>query len=192
MKLQYLLLFTHRSGSSWLCDLMNSAGLGPIKEFHEEDNFNDFTEYRGLKVAWDALHVLSGQTDLSKLKLIYLRREDRLRQAISWYRAKQTNQWSSWDEAPNFQPRFNYEDIKMFANWIKTHERKWDEYLEGRDVLRLVYENISDSVVHEIAAHIGTQADTDNLVTGLEIQRDDITEKWVEMFKYSRAALPMQ
>lgn len=192
MKLEYLLLFTHRSGSSWLCDLLNSSGLGPIKEFHEEDHIENFGEYRGLKVAWDAFHILATQMDISELKLIYLRRRDTLRQAISWYRAKQTNQWSSWDDAPDFTPQFNYQDIKRYRTWIEVHERKWNEYLKGKEVLELTYENISDSVVHEIGTFLGSEADTSELVTGLAVQRDELTEEWVERFRNSTAALPLQ
>lgn len=193
MNLEYLMLFTHRSGSSWLCDLLNSGGLGPIKEFHEEDDIKNFQEYRGLKVAWDAFGDLTAQTDISKLKLVYLRRKDKLRQAISWFRAKQTNQWSTWDNPPDFEPQFNYEDIKTLMDWIKVHERKWDQHLENKKVLRLVYENITDSVVHEIANFIGAEVNPNNLVTGLQVQRDELTEEWVEMFiRCSRATVLLQ
>lgn len=173
---EYVICFTQRSGSSWLADMLTSAGLGPCREFLEnESKVEDFSDCLGLKATQEAMIDLEGQLDIEDIKLIYLTRRDHVRQAISYYRALRTDQWSCFDpDKPN--PPFDLKNILEKVSWVLQYEREWNAWLKDRPHLHLYYEDLGAESVEQIAAYLGRKV----LVpptSYFTIQRDEWTER---------------
>ncbi|HEY6205200.1 MAG TPA: Stf0 family sulfotransferase [Chthoniobacterales bacterium] len=89
-------------------------------------------------------------TVFSQPKYIWLRRRDRLEQAISWAIASQTKVWSQKPgEAPqpDAAPRFDFEAIDQHYNHITDDEQNWADYF-GKNKLQplvLFYEDVTAS-----------------------------------------------
>jgi LPS sulfotransferase NodH len=70
------------------------------------------------------------------LRCIWARREDKLRQAISMWKAKQTNIYNSIQTsanerpAPDHQPEFNFEEIAKILTRFEKEERAWEDFFE--------------------------------------------------------------
>ena len=60
----------------------------------------------GVKANWNAFQVFRSEVDIRDLDLryVYLTRKDKLRQAISWYRADHTEKWSSFAPSAREDP----------------------------------------------------------------------------------------
>ncbi len=68
------------------------------------------------------------------LRCIWARREDKLRQAISMWKAKQTNIYNSIQtsanerQIPERQPTFDFEEIQKILIRFEKEERAWEEF----------------------------------------------------------------
>ena len=126
-RVSYMVCSVPRSGSSLLCELLcNTEVAGAPTEFFDPELMRRFRErwgatsfddyiakllskktspngVFGIKVHWRQLHDLLGSSDPAQLfpglRYVHIRREDVLRQAVSWVRALQTNQWASTHRA---------------------------------------------------------------------------------------------
>lgn len=128
----FIIAMHNRTGSSWLCSMLNSVGLN-CHEFLLRQNWKDTIPQDILK--WDsktgiknelsrfkeAIEIV-GETPFIGLKCIWVRRKNILASAISNYRATYTNSWNSQEYSDFLNKRevpFNYEEIKQY----------YDEYL---------------------------------------------------------------
>lgn len=72
----------------------------------------------------DLLNQAFGRTGF-----VYLHRDDVLAQAVSWYRAEQTNVWHRTDQEdanqPEEEPRFDFDQICKFVQMIEEHNSAW-------------------------------------------------------------------
>lgn len=81
------------------------------------------------------------------VRYVRLTREDKVRQAISWYRAMQSNVWwadgGGRDTPP---PRYNPQRITRLRSWLEDLERHWDTYLARCPVapIQISYEALAD------------------------------------------------
>lgn len=83
-------------------------------------------------------------------KYIWMRRRDRVRQAVSWTIASQTELWSQKPgEAPQLDvaPRFDFELIDRRYNHIRSDETNWENYFRQNQIepLVLFYEDMTAS-----------------------------------------------
>lgn len=127
------------------------------------------------------------------LSYIWLSRRDKVRQAISYYRASKTGQW--WeipgvnaDTEPQI-PEFDFDRINYLERLLLSHESRWQKYFEENDLdpLFLVYEEFVDNhalVVTEVLKHVGiSQPDHLDIRPRLKRQSDALTEEWVERYQ---------
>jgi len=111
---------------------------------------------------------------------IRLRRADRVGQAISWVRARQTGRFVA-DAAGWGVARYDRRAIARALDAIDTGERAWDALLEGRPTLQLTYERLTDDLTRAVAAtlhHLDEPAPTGSLVVTLRRQADARTQRW--------------
>jgi LPS sulfotransferase NodH len=131
--------------------------------------------------------------------LTYVRvvRANKIRQAVSLWKAIQTADWRHGDaesvhrdDCP--QPRFNYRAIAHLLQQIQVEEASWDAYFEhcGVRPMLLLYENFaahphkSTLSIHE---RLGLEAPGDVTVdAGMKRQSDDINDDWVRRFSEQR------
>jgi trehalose 2-sulfotransferase len=205
-----------RSGSSLLCDLLATTELaGAPMEYLDEDairafgriwGMDAFEDYLdallarktspngvfGLKLLYGQLRELAGR-ELGDVfpnpRFIYITRRDHLRQAVSFARATQTEQWASDHPAPSHLPVFDPDQIQHMLEWIERDERLWEEYFELRSIspLRIVYEDFVaavDGTVLRAMEHIGIELPAGFRLRPATIskQADELSEDWVRRF----------
>ncbi|PWJ86906.1 LPS sulfotransferase NodH [Mesorhizobium loti] len=126
-----------------------------------------------------------------KLKYIWLTRRDKVRQAVSYYRATRTGVW--WDIAGISPPvarlpDFDFQRILQLERLLLRHEACWQRYFDEHDIdpLVLVYEEFCDNhveAVELVLQHLGIEyAKLGKIRSRLRRQADEVTEEWIERY----------
>jgi len=161
----------------------------------------------GVKMQWPHVRQLAGEvqahedsensTDkflshFPRAKCVFLTRADKLRQAISWYRAIHKNTW--WCIDGEHDPRtrtyedppFHYASIKRYEGLLHEYEAAWQRlFIEiGIRPLRIEYDEISSdlqSTVKNVLQFLGTSYLVGRPVghPRLKRQSDQLTDEWV-------------
>lgn len=160
-----------------------------IDKTHISDEISWFSKIvckGGLKCTWAAHEqLLIESKELLKsldVKYIYLHRHDKLRQAISWYRASYNSQWTSKHQIKQ-DPPYNKSQIKQYLEWIDLDEARWEAFFKNKEYLELYYEDINYETLKLIENYTNTKRHRDREIESeYTILRDDITEKWVEAY----------
>lgn len=164
-----VLCFENRSGSNYLASLLRTSGkihgLGEalnaetvIKRATQWDvtNFPDYFQRFatsdkaevGVKASWDQLLMLF-RFGIDKMfdgfKLIYVRREDSVAQAVSRHIAFQTGKWTSETKvAEPIEPAFDTADIARHLYAVQHSNQMFEAIFQilDLDVYRVTYERI--------------------------------------------------
>jgi glutamate-1-semialdehyde 2,1-aminomutase len=209
----YAVCATPRCGSSLLCELLCNTGIaGAPTEFFDpemQEKFRlawglpSFDAYLqtllekktgpngvfGFKVHWEQYERFLGGRDaralFPNLHIILMTRNDRLGQAISFWRAVQSNQWASGDVASGREVRYDREQIQAFLTKIETEEHTWEALFAatGIEPIRVVYEElVADPVTHvrRVLGALSVQVPEDLRIPPptLQKQADALSERW--------------
>jgi LPS sulfotransferase NodH len=214
----YLVCSIPRSGSSLLCELLGSTGLAgaPAEFFHPDkmaalqgrwgvDGLDDYlgellarktspNGVFGTKAHWGQYEPLFGESDprtvLPGLRLVFITRRDRLRQAVSWVRALQTLEWVTEVSPPVKRPEvFDHEHITQKLGRIDREEDVWESLFDrhGIEPHRVVYEDFierQEQTVRGVLDLLGVDAPADLSLPPpvLDRQADERTDEWVERY----------
>jgi len=205
-----------RSGSEWLGSLANGTGmLGHSAEWLDTDTLGfkpkSFDEL--LSAVMDrgatpndrfAVKLFPRHLDWSQAKygadflaecvrrhdmgLILLERRDRLRQAISYCRAKASGRWRSTMDGADLVPQYDFAGICEAYFLIGQSYAFWEAYLRIADLPydHLFYEDLLDDprpYVAAVARQLSIEMPGGELTTNLRLQRDTCTEDWAERFQ---------
>ena len=215
--MSYLVCSIPRSGSSLLCELLGSTGLaGAPAEFFHPDKMEALkgrwgvatpdaylrelllrktspNGVFGLKAHWGQYKPHFGEADprtaFPNARLLFITRQDRLRQAISWVRALQTLKWATHDN-PRARPEvFDADHITQQLVRIDREEEVWESLFEqwGIAPRRVVYEEFvvaQEKTVREMLAFLGVDApaELDLPAPVLGRQADDVSDQWAERY----------
>ena len=129
---------------------------------------------------------------LPSLHYVRVLRRDRLRQAVSLWRALQTATWRVDREragaaaAPEREPRFSFDAIDYLLRQLTVQEAAWNSYFEtnGLEPLTIVYEDMVAAGLHEtlreVLEYLGVSAEAaDDVPVGMARQSDSTSEEWV-------------
>lgn len=191
---RYLIAFTPRSGSSHLCDVLkNTNMLGRPGEMLSRafipnilksapaaspDEYLDQVlkvvrtnnGVSGFKASWfqfnDFRQAMEDPTKLENFKFIHLTRRDLAAQAVSLYRATETNvfhtnvEHSAEELSKLATLGYDYTKIEQWCRHIEVQETGWRKYFATHNIfpLTITYEEIDEdvvAVVHRIARYIG-------------------------------------
>jgi LPS sulfotransferase NodH len=124
------------------------------------------------RVMWGTVHRLVGgpgtRRDLEvlgdvfgPLRMVHLRREDVVGQAVSWARAEQTGYWQDGDR-PTAEPRFDLGVIDGLVRTIEEHDAAWRRWFAEQGVAphRVTYEEVTADphrAVLGILDHLGIE-----------------------------------
>jgi LPS sulfotransferase NodH len=123
-------------------------------------------------------------------KYIHLRRHDRRAQAISWYRAKVTNEWfripgKTQQDLTGKEPRLEMAEIRRMEIELENQDRSWKEFFSEHSIvpLQMDYETLEAGYRGEIARaleFLGQDPDIarDIPEPRLVRQRDALTDEW--------------
>jgi LPS sulfotransferase NodH len=215
----YYIATTPRSGSTYFCTLLRKTNfLGYPDEFFNEaitvnagrlqpTLINQFTHARrdgttsngvcGIKIMAEQFADIIGQTILDEwfpiVKWLFLRRRDKLAQAISFDKAEQTGSWSSLEE-PKHAPVYSRERIDQKLLKLNEQEAFWKIFFLGKKInsMEIWYEDLLNNIpaaLQSIATHIGVQpphnSDTSRSTyfDKMSIQRDKINLRWADLYR---------
>jgi len=132
------------------------------------------------------------QTVFPNLHYIWMTRHDKVRQAVSFWKAIETGIWAwAGDEppVPAKEPVFNFEAIDHLAREIVTHEAAWQQYFNecGVTPFTVVCEDLVpayEETVFQILQYLDIPI-PENLVFAerrLKKQADALSEEWVQRY----------
>jgi trehalose 2-sulfotransferase len=156
----------------------------------------------GLKVHWGQYSEAAGDrnpTSLfdglsSEMRFVNVRREDRVRQAVSWVRALQTGSWSTVLGPEQAQAVFDPEDIERKIGRLEKEEAAWERLFEryGISPFQLTYERLVEApedTTRAVLDFLGVE-----LPAGfrfdpplMQRQADELSEEWVARYLTSRS-----
>jgi trehalose 2-sulfotransferase len=129
-------------------------------------------------------------TIFPRLSYIRLQRRDKLRQAISYYRAAETSIWSNRTSRPRYADHC-YFDAKIIGYWrykLTEWENGWDNFFEERRItpLTIIYEDMIDhwtGTVNDIIAYLGIERSNEVVLDPIYAPQSDAkTDEWVRLF----------
>lgn len=213
-----IVAFVNRSGSNYLCDLLRSSGVfteineilndGFVTEFTRRNNVSTFDNYLklqhdeqkasggtvwGFKAGWAQLCMLKRTGAIPLVLnpvLLKVRRRDVLGQAISFFIAEHTNQWTTLDRAMMKREEIKYDGAKILAHLrnVMFAYSMLDQVtmLCGLPVHELVYEDLLDrpqTIISDVITTVSGQSALPDLSRlRLKVQRDDISQEFRRRF----------
>ncbi len=163
----------------------------------------------GLKIHWHQLsrllqRVFPGRPSTEsvhemsslfpRIHYISLTRRDKLRQAISYSRALQTNIWWRVDgvrdpKERRVQPRYHRGQIAALLERIESYEAAWEHFYSqlGVEPARLIYEDFDACGAAALAMTLlGHSSEVGELSEPrLQRQADELSDEWVAKFERS-------
>jgi trehalose 2-sulfotransferase len=133
-----------------------------------------------------------------ELSYVRITRRDKVRQAVSLWRAVQTQAWRQerGEASDGREPTFSFRAINYLVRQLTAHDASWDAYFLGlgQQPLKITYEDLAEAhepVVRRVLRHIGVPAPPGLRVAAprLTIQADELSERWVERVHDHLAAL---
>jgi trehalose 2-sulfotransferase len=133
------------------------------------------------------------------LHYVQITRRDKLRQAISLWKAVQTQAWRRESErsgAPAVEPAFSFRAINYLVRQLTAHDASWDAYFLGLGLapLKITYEELAeapDPVVRRVLEHVGIDVPErlELRAQALAVQADERSEEWLRRINEQLAAL---
>jgi trehalose 2-sulfotransferase len=125
------------------------------------------------------------------LHYVRITREDKVRQAVSLWRAVQTQAWQrerGGGGAQAREPVFSFRAINYLVRQLTAHDASWDAYFLGlgHEPLKLTYEELAEAhepVIRRVLEHLGLPAPAELGFDRprLTIQADQLSESWVAL-----------
>jgi len=126
--------------------------------------------------------------------VIYLTRDDRIAQAVSYARAHQTSSWFA-DVREASPPEYNFNVIAAAERLIAMQDADWGRLFNETGVLplRVSYESFcsdSSAVISQVANFIGVEIDVEAQIwiPDIERQSDDLSLEWIERYNSEKDA----
>ena len=121
---------------------------------------------------------------------VWVRRDDVVRQAVSLWRAMQTQSWrddSSDGSAGGAVPRYSFAALRHLTERLTDHDARWRELLAGAPVLEITYEELTADLPRAIRRtldHVGVPLPADTPVSqpAMRRQADELSEAWVAAY----------
>jgi trehalose 2-sulfotransferase len=130
-------------------------------------------------------------------RFIWIRRDDTTRQAVSLWKALQTQQWrrDSDDDVGGQGLRFSFAAVDHLKLRIDEHNAAWQAYFEqcGEEPLKVVYEEFVDTYeesVPRLLEDIGASVPEDFTLKEPKMKRqaDTLSEEWVSLYHEYKVA----
>lgn len=154
--------------------------------------WNDFDRLRS------SLHPPAGtdaglefmRTTFPNPQFIWLRRQDKVRQGISWWRAAATNQWALRPGREPHQPAPDVEQIVQLVQFAQQCEDGWQQWFTSTRIqpCQVLYEDLARdrlAVTNKVLEFLRLpQLDADNLPpVRYRKQADSLTERYADLVR---------
>jgi trehalose 2-sulfotransferase len=122
------------------------------------------------------------------LRYVWLRRDDKLRQAISWWRAGATGQYAlTADTVAAEPPAFDHDAIEGLVHYAEVCEQGWRDWFAANSIepLEIVYEDLIkdlNKAVRDVAGFLDVAVPLrlSRVQPRLLRQADDHTERFLQ------------
>jgi LPS sulfotransferase NodH len=130
-------------------------------------------------------------------RYVWIRRRDTTRQAVSLWKALQTQEWrrDSDEEARGKDLRFSFAAVDHLKLRIDEHNTAWESFFGdcGTEPVEVVYEDLVDDYVETVSRVVRETgipvADDFTLVQPkMKRQADDLSEEWVRLYNEGKVA----
>jgi LPS sulfotransferase NodH len=138
------------------------------------------------------------EASFPNLRYLQITRRDKVRQAVSLWKAVQTQAWRQGHDrtAPAIEPTFSFRAINYLVRLLTAHDASWDAYFLGlgTEPLKITYEELAEAperVVRGVLDHleIPVPPDLEVCAPPLAVQADERSEEWVRRVHEHLAAL---
>jgi trehalose 2-sulfotransferase len=154
----------------------------------------------GAKLMWAHLEDLGrrlGTNDLPALvdelfdrpRFVWVRRLDTVRQAVSLWRAMQTQSWRAEYEPGSDEPRYSFAAVDHLVRLLSAHDHAWERFFAQATgaVLTLTYEEVAadlSGTLRRTLDHIGVTPPEDALgaLPTMRRQADERSDAWAEAY----------
>lgn len=122
------------------------------------------------------------------IKLIFLRRADITKQAISLWKAELSQSWTA-DMAAKREPHYSFEHIRDRYFDLKIHDLMWESYLQEKEIgfLNLIYEDIERDELkffYNLTAFLGSTSSLKRMKKpDLQVQSNQQSVEWRDRFR---------
>ena len=131
------------------------------------------------------------------LRYVQITRRDKVRQAVSLWKAVQTQAWRAGaGGGERVEPVFSFRAINFLVRQLTAHDASWDAYFLGLGLepLRVTYEELAadaQPTVQRVLDYLGIDVTpaTEIARPRLEQQADELSEDWVRRVHEHLAAL---
>jgi LPS sulfotransferase NodH len=166
----------------------NRVWGGKLMWGHVEDFVCRARELPGLEDAdlWTALCTL-----LPRPQLVFATRGEKVYQAVSLWRAVQTQAWRAGGEGKGTELIYDFRAIDHLVAQLESDERSWEQWFErvGVEPVRVEYAELDAdprAVVMRVLESLGLGDVTPPWVPTLPRQRDELSVAWVERYRRER------
>jgi LPS sulfotransferase NodH len=154
------------------------------------DGLSTIPRHRGLETPHELL-----ADAFPGLRHVWLRRLDKVRQAVSLWRAVQTWSWRQdstrgCEQAGTAGLRYSFDAIDHLRRRLIASDRAWEIYFDGTQLapLTLTYEDFVERMhetVERLLDHVGVTSRPGDgyCVPRTARQSDEVTEQWVAEFR---------
>jgi LPS sulfotransferase NodH len=130
------------------------------------------------------------------LQIIFMRRRDKVEQAVSLWKAIQTQQWRTEsesgseqveaDEAPGVE--YDYQAIEYLLNELHRWDARWEDWFHatGREPIRVFYDEFTVSraaTIGRVLDALGIEPPVPEDKKPMRRQADDSSRDWVTRFR---------
>jgi LPS sulfotransferase NodH len=126
-----------------------------------------------------------------QLRIVFVRRRNKVAQAVSLWKAVQTQQWRNEDDLSrgDAPAEYDYRALKHLVNELHLWDARWEDWFHatGREPVRVIYEDF----VNTRAATVGRVLDAlainprepESQMGPMKPQADDVSHDWVSRFR---------
>jgi LPS sulfotransferase NodH len=156
---------------------------------HVEDLVARARELPGLDGAdlETVLHELLGDP-----QLIFVTRTDKVAQAVSLWRAVQTQSWRAERNSGEQPAAYDFDGVDHLVSQLKDDERAWREWFQrtAKPTIEVRYERLEAAPGETVATVLRELGLPDGGVTvpRLSRQRDELNSAWIERYRQERQA----
>jgi LPS sulfotransferase NodH len=159
--------------------------------------FDDFrTRVSGLPGLADVTFNEALERVLPNLRIVFVRRRDKVPQAVSLWKAIQTQQWRTDSEAADghddvpdtAEVRYDYDAIDFLLGQLHRWDANWEDWFHatGREPIRVFYEEFIASravTIGRVLDELGVDPPEPDDARRMRRQADDVSRDWVSRFR---------
>jgi len=174
-------------------------GTSPNGVFGAKMMWNYFDDFRSrvkeLPGLGDVTFNQALDTLFPQLRIVFVRRRNKVAQAVSLWKAIQTQQWRNEDEPSRGDPsaEYHYPALKHLVNELHLWDARWEDWFHatGREPIRVIYEEFVDSraaTVGRVLDELGIDPrQPEGHLGPMKRQADNLSHDWVSRFRQDDA-----